>query len=112
MVMIQTDLYKGLRRMGQKPEFCFRKLVPIEVYIRDPEQVEQILEEGRSRMYKNHEGYPAPTEGEAIRRASRLPKHIWNPIKLAKGLLDKAKLDVVEITVRDRKTKQKYTWEE
>lgn len=78
----------------------------------DPEQVEQILEEGRSRMYKNHEGYPAPTEGEAIRRASRLPKHIWDPIKLAKGLLDKAKLDVVEITVRDRKTKQKYTWEE
>lgn len=63
-------------------------------------------------MYKNHEGYPAPTEGEAIRRASRLPKHIWNPIKLVRKFLDEAKLDVVEITVRDRKTKQKYTWEE
>lgn len=63
-------------------------------------------------MYKNHEGYPAPTEGEAIRRASWLPKHIWNRIKLVRKFLDEAKLDVVQITVRDRKTKQKYTWEE
>lgn len=63
-------------------------------------------------MYKNHEGYPAPTEGEAIRRASWLPKYIWNPIKLVRKFLDEAKLDVVQITVRDRKTKQKYTWEE
>lgn len=71
-----------------------------------------IERKGRSRMYKNHEGYPAPTEGEAIRRASWLPKHIWNPIKLVRKFLDEAKLDVVQITVRDRKTKQKYTWEE
>ena len=38
MVMIQTDLYRGLRRMGQKPEFTFRKRVPIEVHIREAEQ--------------------------------------------------------------------------
>lgn len=37
MVMIQTDLYKGLRKMGQKPEFCYRKLLPIEVFIRNAE---------------------------------------------------------------------------
>ena len=45
MVMIQTDSYRGLRRMGQKPEFCFRKLVPIEVYIREAEQEMELMEE-------------------------------------------------------------------
>lgn len=45
MVMIQTDLYRGLRRMGQKPEFCFRKQVPIEVYIREAEQEMELMEE-------------------------------------------------------------------
>lgn len=28
--------------------------------------------------YKNKEGYPDPTEGEAIRRVSRMPTHIYN----------------------------------
>ena len=109
------DLYVGMpitREVQEKLYGALWKLMEYERIGLDPEQVEQILEEGWSRMYRNHEGYPAPTEGEAIRRASRLPKHVWEPIKLAKGLLDKAKLDVVEITVRDRKTKQKYTWEE
>lgn len=44
MVMIQTDLYKGMRKMAQKPEFCFRKLVPIEVYIREAEQEMELWE--------------------------------------------------------------------
>ena len=35
-------------------------------------------------MYKNHEGYPAPTEGEAIRRASYIPEYIREPIRLAR----------------------------
>lgn len=61
-------------------------------------------------MYKNHEGYPAPTEGEAIRRASYIPEYIREPIRLARQLLNLVKLDIVEITVRDRKTKRKYTW--
>lgn len=45
LVMIQTDLYRGLCRMGQKPEFTFRKRVPIEVYIREAEQEMKIMEE-------------------------------------------------------------------
>ena len=45
MVMIQTDLYKGLRKMGQKPEFCYRKLVPIEVFIRETEGEIKLWEE-------------------------------------------------------------------
>lgn len=32
------------------------------------------------------------------------------PIRLARQLLNLVKLDIVEITVRDRKTKRKYTW--
>lgn len=34
--------------------------------------------------YKNNEGYPAPTEGEAIRRASRMPTHVYNDYCLLK----------------------------
>lgn len=45
MVMIQTELYKGLRKMGQKPEFCYRKLVPIEVFIREAEQEMEMAKE-------------------------------------------------------------------
>ena len=45
LVMVQTDLYRGLRRMGQKPEFCFRKLVPIETYIREAENEMKLWEE-------------------------------------------------------------------
>lgn len=45
LVMVQTDLYRGLRRMGQKPEFTFRKRVPIEVYIRDAENEMELWEE-------------------------------------------------------------------
>lgn len=45
MVMVQIDLYRRLRRMGQKPEFTFRKRVPIEVYIREAEQEMELMEE-------------------------------------------------------------------
>ena len=45
MVMIQTELYKGLRKMGQKPEFCYRKLLPIEVFIRETEGEMRLMEE-------------------------------------------------------------------
>ena len=45
MVMIQTDLYRGLHKMGQKPEFTFRKRVPIETYIREAEGEMRSMEE-------------------------------------------------------------------
>lgn len=45
MVMIQTELYKGLHKMGQKPEFTFRKRVPIETYIREAEDEMRLMEE-------------------------------------------------------------------
>lgn len=45
MVMIQTDLYRGLHKMGQKPEFTFQKRVPIETYIREAEGEMRSMEE-------------------------------------------------------------------
>lgn len=45
LVMVQTDLYRGLRRIGQKPEFTFRKRVPIEVFIRETEGEIKLWEE-------------------------------------------------------------------
>lgn len=50
-------------------------------------------------MYKNAEGYPDPTQGEGIRRANRIPEHIWESIRLARELLRLVKLDVVSIEV-------------
>ena len=45
MVMIQTELYHGIKRRVQKPDFVFRRRIPIEVYIRKAEQEMKIMEE-------------------------------------------------------------------
>ena len=37
-------------------------------------------------MYKNHEGYPAPTEGKAIREADKPPEEVRN-FRLAMKLM-------------------------
>ena len=38
MVMIQTELYHGIKRCVQKPDFVFQHRIPTEVYIREAEQ--------------------------------------------------------------------------
>lgn len=45
MVMIQTELYHGIKRCVQKPDFVFRHRIPIEVYIREAEQEMELMEE-------------------------------------------------------------------
>ena len=45
MVMIQTELYHGIKRRVQKPDFVFRRRIPIEVYIREAEQEMELMEE-------------------------------------------------------------------
>lgn len=45
IVMIQTDLYRGMRKIYQKPEFTFRKRVPIETYVREAEYEMKLMEE-------------------------------------------------------------------
>lgn len=39
-----------------------------------------------------------------------LPEHIWEPLKLIRRLLDIVGLELIGITVRDRKSKRKYSW--
>ena len=44
LVMVQTELYRGMRKIYQKPEFTFRKRVPIETYVREAEQEMELME--------------------------------------------------------------------
>ena len=46
-------------------------------------------------MYKNAEGYPDPTEGEAIRRADRPPEDLSRAIRLMKFAADCLGFEVV-----------------
>lgn len=45
MVQIQVGLYRGVRKIYQKPEFTFRKRVPIETYVREAEYEMRLMEE-------------------------------------------------------------------
>lgn len=56
--------------------------------------------------YKNNEGYPAPTEGEAIRRASRMPTHIYNDYCLLNNIAGRLGLEVAAI--REKKTGKEW----
>lgn len=58
----------------------------------------------------NGEGYKDPTAEKAIHKAQRIPTAIWEVLKIGREFFRLAKLDVVEITVEDRKTKKKYSW--
>lgn len=54
--------------------------------------------------YKNHEGYPDPTQGKAIKAAGHMPTHIYNVFTV---LNNTAGLLGLEITgIRDKKTKK------
>lgn len=59
----------------------------------------------------NSEGYKDPTAEKAIHNAGYLPEHIWEPLKLIRRLLDIVGLELIGITVKDRKSKRKYSWE-
>lgn len=56
--------------------------------------------------YKNNEGYPAPTEGEAIRRASRMPTHVYNDYCLLNNIAGRLGLEVAVIIKEAIKEKE------
>lgn len=58
----------------------------------------------------NSEGYKDPTAEKAIHNTEHIPKHIREPLKLIRRLLDIVGLELTGITVRDRKSKRKYSW--
>ena len=60
--------------------------------------------------YKNNEGYPAPTEGEAIRRASRMPTHVYNDYCLLNNIAGRLGLEVA--VIREKKNRKRMVAEE
>lgn len=56
-------------------------------------------------MYRNKEGYPDPTAGDAIREADRPPEDLTRAIRLMKFAADCLGFEVVgRITLRDAET--------
>ena len=57
-------------------------------------------------MHKNKEGYPDPTAGKAIQKASQQPDLISWYIKTIKDLAEIMDLEIVGyVAVKDKKTK-------
>lgn len=55
-------------------------------------------------MYKNHEGYPSPTEGEAICKADRIPKPVKDIKNMLKAAVSVTGFEIIEIKLKDRRT--------
>lgn len=54
-------------------------------------------------MYKNHEGYPSPTEGEAIHKADKTPKAVTDVMYAIKTVASLAGFEIVgRIVLKDR----------
>lgn len=58
----------------------------------------------------NSEGYRDPTAEKAIHNTGYIPKHIREPLDLVRRFLDVTGLELINIAVRDRKSKRKYSW--
>ena len=60
-------------------------------------------------MYKNHEGYPDPTQGDAIRRADRQPENVEDAIRRVENLAAGHGLGVsARVWLRDPETGREY----
>lgn len=57
-------------------------------------------------VYKNQEGYPDPTAGEAIRQSGRMPTHIYNAYCVIDNVAGLLGFEIIGL--RDRKTKKEY----
>lgn len=56
-------------------------------------------------MYKNGEGYPDPTAGEAVREADRLPRPVWEVIRVLRTVASLAGFEIVgKISLKDKET--------
>ena len=58
----------------------------------------------------NSEGYKDPTAEKAIHNTEHIPKHIREPHDLVRRFLNVTGLELINIAVRDRKSKRKYSW--
>ena len=53
----------------------------------------------------NSEGYKDPPAEKAIHNTEHIPKHIREPLDLVRRFLDVTGLELINIAVRDRKSK-------
>ena len=53
----------------------------------------------------NSEGYKDPTAEKAKKHTEHIPKHIREPLDLVRRFLDVTGLELINIAVRDRKSK-------
>ena len=53
----------------------------------------------------NSEGHKDPTAEKAIHNTGHIPKHIREPLDLVRRFLDVTGLELINIAVRDRKSK-------
>lgn len=58
----------------------------------------------------NSEGYKDPTAEKAIHNTEHIQKHIREPLDLVRRFLDVTGLELINIAVRDRKSKRNYSW--
>lgn len=60
-------------------------------------------------MYKNHEGYPDPTQGKAIREADKPPEEVSKAVEYLKGIASLMGYEVSNrIWLKDKKTGREW----
>ena len=53
--------------------------------------------------YKNHEGYPDPTQGKAIKAAGHMPTHIYNAYTVLNNTAGLLGLEITGIREQENK---------
>lgn len=56
----------------------------------------------------NHEGYRDPTAERAIHNTRRIPRRVMKIIRILRQIAGLAGLEIIQLQLRDRHTKQKY----
>lgn len=60
-------------------------------------------------MYRNHEGYPAPTEGAAIREADKQPAEVSQAVEYLRGIASLMGYEISNrIWLKDKKTGREW----
>lgn len=89
------------------------RYIRCDAVIPEEQQVCIVCQRGGRRMMKNGSGAPVPTEQEAIGNITKEEnRHIKRVIDSLRMLLGEVGLELVEICVRDRKSRKKYGWKE
>jgi len=60
-------------------------------------------------MYKNNEGYPDTTAGEAIRNADKPPRHVMDAVYILRSVASLAGYEIIgRVELKDKKTGKEW----